>query len=75
MLTAWVRWMRFRTEARRGSLGFGKINNNLYLFNIPEQFKDKESLTFIWNEGGENSSSWNNNGFYVIQNILNKNRF
>lgn len=56
-----------KTEATRGGLGLGRVDNRLYLFDVPAHFGDHESLSFIWNSGGENSASWNNQGFYVIK--------
>lgn len=59
--------LRFKTEATRGGLGLGRVDNLLYMFDVPSHFGDQKSLSFIWNNGGENRASWNNQGFYVIR--------
>lgn len=57
----------FRTMATRSGLGIGTVDNHSYIFDVPNQFNDSESLSFIWTSENRNSPTWNNEGFYVIK--------
>lgn len=57
----------FKTKATRDGLGIGTVDNHTYVFDVPSQFNDTESLSFIWTSENRNSTTWHNEGFYVIK--------
>jgi hypothetical protein len=59
--------MVFKTKSSRVGLGLGKVNNNLYLFDIPSKFSSEDNPIFIFNNEGSNLDNWRNNGFYVVK--------